>query len=229
VAKADTLREDLPYPDPIEFCKAGEKTGLGTISTPIRVPTRHWFMSNNFVVDPYIWAEGKDIPMYRAYAIAARTIVELRHQIAAIKYGGTARSACATDELTGHEADIHIDFAPIVQMAYVVTAPGLWTKSPIPDSGIFGVDDTPDFLIMGMCVEGRCDPKDFEFDVSRDLGGPTYTAHQREAMNDLMWVTTDKYWLVVAHANGIRNDDRVLAAANSNRLAVAAIYSEPVF
>jgi hypothetical protein len=216
---------------PLEFCNA-DKRSFGNFVTTTRVP-RRWSAKINFIFDPLYWEEGKSAPMFTAYATAAYSLTALRRDLAAIKRGQAHVQGCRdvdefhsyAEEITPDEAAIHIDNVPVVRLAYVHggSAAGQWADFD---------NSNPTFLITGMCLEGECAPKDFEYDnplISHDLFGPTYTPHQKNAMAALRTVTTDEFWLAVAHANGIHDDTEVREAAARNRSDVAGLFPESVY
>jgi hypothetical protein len=217
--------------NPLEFCNA-DKRSFGNFVTTTRVPPK-WSAKINFIFDPLYWEEGKSAPMFAAYATAAYSMTAMRRNLAAIKRTGRAYVQTCRDvdefrsyaeEITPDEAAIHITDVPVVRLAYVHggSAAGEWCDR------YYG---SPQFLITGMCLEGECAPEDFEYDnpfISHDLFGPTYTPHQKNAMAALRKVTTDEFWLAVAHANGIHDDAEVRAASARNRSDLAGLFPESI-
>jgi hypothetical protein len=210
---------------PIPICDVTKTTSAGTAAPTITTIPTHWVRKLNFIFDPYAWVTGKSVPMYRAYAVAAYTTAEMRSHIAELQTYSTNPPVCSHNEygeaqvsgVSAAVAQIVIPDAPKVRVAYATTIPP--AENLLVDSYI-----APDFLLMGLCVEGHCTTEDLQFHVSHDSTGPSYTLHQSEAMKALTKVDSAAYWVATAHANGVYQDDLVIGEFEMVHARVAAIF-----
>jgi hypothetical protein len=185
------------------------------------------------------WAEGKSSPMYGAYVRGVYSIHSLRTVIGDMKAGVTpvVYSPCPYHE-TPEASQVDMSRAPVINMMFVgevwdkshgtpdqQTSPvwlGQWVNSP----SAVNVEEAPKFMVIGLCVNLECKDEDGQFRESRkDIIRPILTHGQQHAVNLLNLLSSDQFWLAVAHDNGIHDDAKILEMAQKNRDQVLTLLS----
>lgn len=130
--------------------------------------------------------ERKSARMYIAYVTAIEAIADLRSCLHTYKHIPANRIRVPDAPVIGFRTQ-QIDFLP---------------------SDYYG---HPPMLFTGMCLVSECEPGDFMFGTSKygDLFSkvPPLTEHQENAVNALLNVTSNEFWVRTAHENGITDHD----------------------
>ena len=143
-----------------------------------------------FYNDSEEWIEGKQAPMYAAYAEAASTSDALRTLLSNLR----------------PKAHIILPDAPKIGMEY----------SYRPSS--YNLLETL-LVVFGVCPAAHCDAaNNFHFHEARDLYVPSVSEGQAEAIVEMRGTMSDDYWVREAHANGIYGiDPEIRQSAALNR------------
>lgn len=214
---------------PIEFCDLRAQDNFEhDVYTEVRVP-RHWKFWNQVIFNDMNWAKTKSIPMYIAYARAAYSLTRMRIVMATLQHRNwnpmDMPSPCDSDfklmTVNEEQSAIKLPDAPVVNVAYTL---GESVRTPGDQDEV-----VPRFLITGMCLPNECSSEDFELINNRDLSGPSFTDHQRHAMEVLAQTSDPEYWVKVSRANGINYDVIVRTFARLADKEAHRLYPDPVY
>ncbi len=172
--------------------------------------------------------ERKSSRMFEAYVTGAISVSYLRTTLARVKLGIALgvdigpnhrhRTDCEMDPFDEEDMpeEVHARWRSVSQHIAMDGAPTI--KMTVIDTNGFS-DSEMQYVggfISGMCLDQGCGSDDLHYYVTKyaDLFDtvPPLSPGQERAVVALNSLASPEYWLRVAHANGIRDDQRILEA-----------------